>query len=131
MLNVLVVATVWGLSCPCFSLLPGNIQDPEYDGGNRCSFRPSLGLQAAFVQPGCQRCATGFRETRRPIVSTDRRYTEFAKDATKVSVSVFSHEVGSRIILGYEGMRSTVQGSAWCLREGPFPADPNARHEQE
>lgn len=81
---------------------PANIRDLTFDGGDRCLFKSDLGLQEAFDQLGQQLRAQGYRETRRPIVSDNRRYTEFAKGRDEVSINVFSHEGGSRAILTHE-----------------------------
>jgi hypothetical protein len=82
--------------------LPANVRDLEFDGGDRCLFKSDLGLQAAFDQIGGQLRAKAYREIRRPIVENDRRYTEFAKGKTQVSVNILSHEGGSRAILTYK-----------------------------
>lgn len=83
--------------------LPDNVQGLQYDSGNRCLFKSSLSLQEAFDHFGKQLRAKGYRETRRPILSSNRRYTEFGKGRVEISVNVFSDKVGSRIILTYEG----------------------------
>ncbi len=82
--------------------LPADIRDLQFDSGNRCLFKSGLGLQEAFDLLTRQLRTKGYRETRRPIVSKDRRYTEFAKGRVEVSVNVFSHEGGSRAVLTYE-----------------------------
>jgi len=50
----------------------------------------------------------GLRETRRPIITDSRQYTEFKKGAVEVSVNVFSHEDGSRSVLVYEDLQSPI-----------------------
>lgn len=82
--------------------LPENIQSLKYDGDDRCTFKSRLDLQKAFDYFGQQLRNKGYRETRRPIVSKKRRYTEFAKDGIEISVNVFTDAVGSRIILEYD-----------------------------
>ncbi len=82
--------------------LPSDIRDLEFDGGNRCLFKSGLGLQKAFDEIGKQLRAKGYKETRRPIVSKNRRYTEFAKGRIELSVNIFSNDGGSRAILTYE-----------------------------
>lgn len=82
--------------------LPPNARDVEFDLGNRYLYKSGLRLQEAFDHVGQQLRAKGYRETRRPIVTADRRYTEFAKGRIEVGVNIFSHEGGSRAILTYE-----------------------------
>jgi len=82
--------------------LPAGVRDLEFEGGDRCLFKSDLGLQEAFNQIGQQLRAKGYRETRRPIVENDRRYTEFAKGKIEISVNIFSHEGGSRATLTYK-----------------------------
>lgn len=76
--------------------------DGESYRSDACHFKSPLQLQAAFdfyVQALKQ---SGWRETRQPIVTADRRYTEFKKGRIEVGVNIFSDAVGSRIILDYE-----------------------------
>lgn len=76
--------------------------DGESYRSDACHFKSPLQLQAAFdfyVQALKQ---SGWRETRQPIVTGDRRYTEFKKGRIEVGVNIFSDAVGSRIILDYE-----------------------------
>lgn len=82
--------------------LPEDAQGLKYDSGNRCLFKCSLKLQESFDNFSGQLKAKGYRETRRPIKSDNRRYTEFGKGRVKVSVNVFEDNVGSRVILTYE-----------------------------
>lgn len=81
---------------------PENIQSLKYDSDDRCTFKSSMELQKSFDYFGQQLRDKGYRETRRPIVSSKRRYTEFAKDGIEISVNVFTDAVGSRIILEYD-----------------------------
>lgn len=83
--------------------LPASVRDLEFESGDRCLFKCDLGLQETFDQLGQQLLAKGYHETRRPIVTDDRRYTGFAKGPIKVSINLFVHESGSRAILRYEG----------------------------
>jgi hypothetical protein len=81
--------------------LPAGAVDLQYTGEG-CMFKSPLKLQEAFdhflrLIPG-----KGFRESRRPIITDTRRYTEFKKGTVQLSVNVFTHEVGSRIILEYK-----------------------------
>jgi hypothetical protein len=80
---------------------PDSIQDVQYQG-DECHFKSKLALQAAFDFFVRAVRDLGWRESRRPIVTDDRRYTEFQRGPVTLSVNIFSHEVGSRIILGYE-----------------------------
>ncbi len=80
---------------------PDEIQDVEYQS-DECHFKSPIELQAAFDFYLKALKGLGWRESRKPIITGDRRYTEFRKGAVTVSVNIFSDEVGSRIILGYE-----------------------------
>jgi hypothetical protein len=82
--------------------LPAGVRDLEYDSGNRCLFKSDLQLQQLFDQVSSQLRAKQFRETRRPIVTADRRYTEFASGRVQVSVNIFADGRGSRAVLTYE-----------------------------
>ncbi|MEX2138609.1 MAG: hypothetical protein WD894_05070 [Pirellulales bacterium] len=80
--------------------LPAGVVDLRYTGDGS-TFKSSLTLPQAFAYfmrlvPG-----KGFRESRRPIITETRRYTEFRKGAAELSVNVFSDDVGSRIVLTY------------------------------
>lgn len=81
---------------------PEEIQDVEYRGGDACHFKSPLELQAAFDFYLKSLKSAGWRESRKPIIDSDRRYTEFQRRGHEVSVNIFSDEVGSRIILTYE-----------------------------
>ena len=70
--------------------------------GDACRFKSPLALQAAFDFYVQALKKNNWRETREPIVTGDRRYTEFKKGRVEVGVNVFSDAVGSRIILSYE-----------------------------
>lgn len=81
--------------------LPAGAVDLQYTGEG-CTFKSSLTLPEAFdhflrLVPG-----KGFRESRRPIITDSRRYTEFSKGSAQLSVNVFTHAVGSRIVLTFK-----------------------------
>jgi hypothetical protein len=78
------------------------IVDGESYRSDACHFKSPLELQAAFDFYGQALKKSGWREMRRPIVTEDRRYTEFKKGPIEVGVNIFSDAVGSRIILDYE-----------------------------
>ena len=80
---------------------PGLVQGESYRS-DECHFKSPLALQAAFDFYGKELKRLGWRESRRPIVTGDRRYTEFRRGSIEVGVNIFSDDVGSRIILGYE-----------------------------
>jgi hypothetical protein len=83
---------------------PETIQDVVYRD-DECHFKAPLALQDAFDFYLKALKSAGWQESRRPIITKDRRYTEFQRGALKLSVNIFAHEVGSRIILGYEDDR--------------------------
>lgn len=80
---------------------PDEIQDVQYRMDS-CHFKSPIELQAAFDFYNKALKGAGWKETRKPIIDSDRRYTTFRKNGITVSVNIFSDEVGSRIILGYE-----------------------------
>lgn len=83
---------------------PDDVRDLEYSSDD-CNFKSPMALQAAFDYYMKALKGLGWRESRRPIVTNDRRYTEFKRGPITVSVNIFSDEVGARIILGYEDDR--------------------------
>lgn len=82
--------------------LPDGIRDLEYTGGDRCQFKCSLELQDLFDQLTQQLRKQGYRESRRPIITETRRYTEFRKGRIELGVNIFSHPIGSRASLTCE-----------------------------
>ncbi|MCA9235939.1 MAG: hypothetical protein KDA44_10740 [Planctomycetales bacterium] len=82
--------------------LPEGYQDQEYDLGKRRLFKSTLKLPQLYEFLTQQLRKKGYREARKPIISGDRRYSEFAKGGVEISVNAFSHEIGSRVILTYE-----------------------------
>lgn len=83
-------------------MLPEDYRDQQYDGGDRRLFKSTLSLPELYEFLTKQLRAKGYRETRRPIVTEDRRYSEFAKRGVEISVNAFAHEIGSRVVLTYE-----------------------------
>jgi hypothetical protein len=83
---------------------PDAIRDLEYRKGE-CLFKAPMPLQEAFDYYLKTLKGMGWQESRRPIISSNRRYTEFKRGEMKLSVNIFSHEVGSRFILRYEDDR--------------------------
>ena len=67
-----------------------------------CTFKSSLSLDDAFAYYMKLVPSKGFRESRKPILSNDRKYTEFKKGSAQFSVNIFTDAVGSRIILEYK-----------------------------
>ncbi len=83
--------------------LPESYRDQQYDSGKRRLFKSTLKLPELYEFLTQQLRQKGYRETRRPILSADRRYSEFAKGGVKISVNAFAHEIGSRVVLSCEG----------------------------
>ncbi|MAT71637.1 MAG: hypothetical protein CMJ58_19195 [Planctomycetaceae bacterium] len=81
---------------------PEGYRDQEYDLGERRLFKSTLPLPELYEFLTAQLRQKGYRETRRPIISDDRRYSEFAKGGVELSVNAFAHEIGSRVVLTYE-----------------------------
>lgn len=65
-------------------------------------FKSTLDLKSAYDHFTKLLAAKGFRESRKPIISAGRQYSEFKKGTTQVSVNVFSDPVGSRVVLEHE-----------------------------
>jgi hypothetical protein len=70
--------------------------------GEGTTFKSPLKLQEAFDYFMKLAATKGFRESRRPIITDTRRYTEFKKSAAQLSINIFTDAVGSRIILEYK-----------------------------
>ena len=82
--------------------LPESSRDLDYDGGYRCQFKCDVELAEAFDEFGRQLRDKGYRESRRPIINNDRRYTEFVKGSVEIGVNLFSIKGGCRGVLTYE-----------------------------
>lgn len=82
--------------------LPESYRDQEYDMGERRLFKSTLKLPELYGFLTQQLRRKGYRETRRPILSEDRRYSEFSHGRVEISVNAFAHEIGSRVVLTYE-----------------------------
>jgi hypothetical protein len=80
---------------------PAGAMNLQY-AGEGCTFKSSLALHEAFDYFMRLVPSKGFRESRRPMITDTRRYTEFKKGAAQLSVNVFTDAVGSRIILTYK-----------------------------
>ncbi len=93
--------------------MPEGVQKLSYDGDG-CTLKCTLKLQDAFAYFTKAVGAKGFRESRRPIITDTRRYTEFKKGSVEVSVNVFTDPVGSRVVLEHES-------SAPGKRVAPLP----------
>jgi hypothetical protein len=100
---------------------PAEIQDIEYERDSLL-FKSTLSFTDLFDFYMKELKAKGWRESRRPIMTTDRRYTEFQRGGEKLSVNVFAHEIGSRIILTYEttAKEQAVPPLAEVSADSPF-----------
>lgn len=81
--------------------IPENVQRLEFDSDG-CMFFSTMKLEEAFAHFGKLIREKGYRESRRPIISKTRNYTEFQRGGVELSVNIFTDEVGSRIILEYD-----------------------------
>ncbi|MDC0936892.1 DUF1080 domain-containing protein [Pirellulales bacterium] len=81
---------------------PKDHRDHEYDMGERRLFKSTLKLPVFYKYLTQQLLQKGYRESRRPIISDDRRYSEFVKGGVEISVNAFTHEIGSRVVLTFE-----------------------------
>ncbi|MEM9354495.1 MAG: hypothetical protein AAGA92_15930, partial [Planctomycetota bacterium] len=81
--------------------LPEGAQKVSYETDG-CTFKCTLQLEEAYAHLTKAVASLGFRESRRPIISSGRNYTEFKKGPVEVSINVFSDPVGSRVILEHE-----------------------------
>ena len=84
--------------------LPASVEQQRYDGDGY-TVLSKMELQEAYDHFTGQVKSKGFRESRRPIITDTRRYTEFKKGPIEVSVNVFTHDVGSRSVLEYTNDR--------------------------
>ena len=83
--------------------LPPSYQDHEFESGDSRSFKSSLPLPELYRFLTDQLRQKGYRETRRPIINSGRQYSEFAKGRDTISVNAFTHAIGSRVRIEYEG----------------------------
>jgi hypothetical protein len=110
--------------------LPADIQGLQYDADG-CTFKSPQKLQQAFDHFSGLVKGQGYRESRRPIVTDTRRYTEFAKGPTEISVNVFTDPVGSRVVLEYEDSRKVAAPGPLAavaslpIRNPAKPGDPD------
>jgi hypothetical protein len=81
--------------------LPPGAVNVQYTGEG-CTLKSPLALPEAFDYFTRLAAGKGFRESRRPIVTDTRRYTEFKRGLVQLNVNVFTDAVGSRIILTYK-----------------------------
>lgn len=109
---------------------PDEFQEVQYSD-HSCHFKSPLALQAAFDFYGKSLKGLGWRESRKPIVTDDRRYTEFKKGAVTVSVNIFEHEAGSRIILGYENPAKEKVGPPLPVVASSRPNQPGVEPDVE
>jgi hypothetical protein len=102
--------------------LPEGVVDLRFTGEG-CTFKSSLSLQDAFAYYMKLVPSKGFRESRKPILSDSRKYTEFKKGTVELSVNIFTDAVGSRIVLEYkdDGKKPVVRPLA-AVASLPFKA---------
>lgn len=81
--------------------LPANVQGLSFDEDG-CMFKSTLDLKSAYEHFTKLLAAKGFKESRKPIISAGRQYSEFKKGTTEVSVNVFTDPVGSRVVLEHK-----------------------------
>ncbi len=80
---------------------PDKTQDLEYSNDS-CTFKSTLAFTELFDFYTKALKEDGWRETRKPLITADRRYTEYERRGEEVAVNVFTDETGSRIVLRYE-----------------------------
>ncbi len=81
--------------------IPDDVQRLSFDDDS-CMFYSKMKLEEAFAHFSNLIKRKGYRESRRPIISSSRNYTEFKRGGVELSVNVFTDDVGSRIILEYD-----------------------------
>ena len=81
--------------------IPADAQRLSFDDDG-CMFYSTMKLEQAFAHFSNLIKSKGYRESRRPIISKSRNYTEFKRGGAELSVNVFTDSVGSRIILEYD-----------------------------
>ncbi len=88
--------------------IPEDAQRLSFDDDS-CMFYHTMKVEEAFAHFGNLIRRKGYRESRRPIISSSRNYTEFKRRNVELSVNIFSDAVGSRIILEYgDGKKDPV-----------------------
>jgi hypothetical protein len=100
---------------------PAEIQDIEYERDS-VLFKSTLPFTELFDFYMKELKSKGWRESRRPIMTADRRYTEFQRGGEQLNVNVFAHEIGSRIVLTYEtqAKEPTLPPLAEVSADNPF-----------
>ncbi|QDT70301.1 hypothetical protein MalM25_32470 [Planctomycetes bacterium MalM25] len=81
---------------------PQGYRGEEYEDGESRSFKSTLPLPELYEFLTKQLRQKGYRETRRPIVTKKRRYSEFVKGGREISVNAFKHKIGSRVEITLE-----------------------------
>jgi hypothetical protein len=88
--------------------IPAEAQRLSFDDDG-CMFYSTMKLEEAFAHFGNLIKNKGYRESRRPILSSSRNYTEFKRAGVELSVNIFTDPVGTRIVLEYDdGMKDPV-----------------------
>ena len=80
---------------------PAEILDEEYSHDS-CLFDCKLALPELFDFYAKAHPDGRLAGSAKPIITADRKYTEFTRGQEVVGVNVFTDEVGSRIVLDYE-----------------------------
>ncbi len=81
--------------------LPAEIRDLTFSG-DEMSFKSRMKLTEAFAHFCDQIKKLGFSESRKPIISGDRNYTEFRKGPIALRLNIFTHDYGTRLHISYE-----------------------------
>ena len=84
--------------------LPEQFIDLEYERDRIC-FKTRMPLQECFDHYSTMIKQLGYRESRKPIIDDDRRYTEFKQGSAEISINIFTHDYGTRLLIGYESDR--------------------------
>ena len=81
--------------------IPKDVRRLSFDDDG-CMFFSNMKLKEAFAHFGNLIRKKGYRESRRPIISKTRNYTEFKRGRVELSVNIFTDPGGTRIILEYD-----------------------------
>lgn len=81
--------------------IPADVQRLSFDDDS-CMFYSTMKLEQAFAHFGDLIRKKDYQESRRPILSSSRNYTEFKRGEIELSVNIFTDPVGTRIVLEYD-----------------------------
>ena len=111
--------------------LPDAIRDLRYRR-DECFFKSDMTHQQSFDYFMKTITELGFKESRRPIITDDRRYTEFEQGLIKLSINIFAEEIGSRTTVEYKNSTPVeLVAPLPAVASANMPARPGASGESD